>query len=227
MSNIDYAIQCSAEFQKSLHNGLAFLMNDLEEAQPYDHDNPQAYGKYEDKNSYMKNANSFGRPFMQIIGFTGLSKMYYWHLLNKINSFEKEKNKPLNKGIVCGNLGVSDLAEGDIDGGIAHLLWAGYEDRGWAKEYTQNILSSSLYTQFAEGKQRGGLNQFGGESSWTLLKKAIDAFNRATNEKMEIKSIFNELHDKDEHRAILEGSLRYFCKFLEQPGRPICLRGER
>ena len=110
--------------------------------------------------------------------------------------------------MVSANLGVSDLAEGDIDGGIAHLLWAGYEDRAWIKgSYACDAFQMKLYTQFANGELRGGSSQFGGPAPHVMLEIAIRAYNTLTSAKLTKDSIFGELKDSDEHRAILEGAL--------------------
>ena len=154
---VEVVDRCLRIFHQARKAGNYLLDEDLKNAKPYSHE--KAVGKYADKNSYFNRANLVGYPFLNK-GVTGLSKIYYWELLNQIVSFEKSDNKPLNKGMVCGNLGVSDLAEGDIDGGIAHLLWAGYEDRAWVSvSYAYDVFQMKLYTQFASGEQRGGLSQ--------------------------------------------------------------------
>ena len=117
------AKKCMEEYLKAVDLGAKTLADDLKNADPYNHDSPEA--KYEDKNTYFNRANIVGYPFLAR-GLTGCSKGYYWKMFNIITDFEKSASIPLNKGMVCGNWGVSDLAEGDIDGGIAHLLWAGY-----------------------------------------------------------------------------------------------------
>ena len=147
-----------------------------------------------------------GIPLLDL-GLTGISKIYYWKLLNQIISFEKTHFK-LNKGMVSANLGVSDLAEGDIDGGIAHLLWAGYEDRAWITgSYTCDSFNMKLYTQFANGETRGGASQFGGLAPHVILENAVKAYNTITKASFTKDNIFEELKDTDEHRAILEGAL--------------------
>jgi hypothetical protein len=145
-------------------------------------------------------------PFLER-GITGLSKMYYWHTLNAINEHENEKKKPLNKGMVCGNLGVSALAEGDVDGGIAYLLWAGQEDRWWAGDPTKNIFASHLYAQFARGTNRSGISQFGQPAPWVVLNNALMKFNARYRERFDTTSIFTELEGSPEHRALLEGAI--------------------
>jgi hypothetical protein len=184
--------------------GNTALNEDLGIAKPYNHEKPaEAYGE---KNTYFNRANFVGMPLLNV-GMTGISKIYYWQLLNQITSFEKSNFK-VNKGMVSANLGVSDLAEGDIDGGIAHLLWAGYEDRAWIKgSYACDAFQMKLYTQFANGGTRGGSSQFGGPAPHILLENAVQAYNTLATTKFTRDNIFEELKDSDEHRAILEGAL--------------------
>ena len=199
------AEQCTRAYGRAVKIGMTILVNDLKIANPYNHNSPT--GKYEDKNVYFNRANIVGYPFLAK-NLTCLSKDYYWKMLNAITHFEKSQKIPLNKGMVCANFGVSELAEGDIDGGIAHLLWAGYEDRGWTKiSYVHNIFQSPLYTQFAEGKQRNGTSQFGGPAPHVMLERAISDFNTTFKTSLTKDDVFHELANNDEHRAILEGAL--------------------
>lgn len=199
------AKQCVEAYSRAFGIGIKMLLDDLKNASPYDHDHP--VGKYEDKNTYFNRANIVGYPFLTG-NLTGLSKDYYWRMFNRIIDSEKSTKILLNKGMICANWGVSDLAEGDIDGGIAHLLWAGYEDRGWSKtSYVHNIFQSPLYIQFAEGKRRQGKSQFGGSAPHVIFDNAISAFNKAFKTSFTKDKIFHELKDNDEHRAVLEGAL--------------------
>lgn len=202
---VEMVNKCLHVFQQVREVGHHLLDEDLKNAGPYNHEKP--VGEYADKNSYFNRANLVGYPFLNK-GVTGLSKIYYWELFKQIVSFEKPNNKPLNKGMVCGNLGVSDLAEGDIDGGIAHLLWAGYEDRAWVSvSYAYDVFQMKLYTQFAHGEQRGGMSQFGGQAPHVMLENAINEYNNLCSTNLKKDDIFKELRDSDEHRAILEGAL--------------------
>lgn len=221
------ALDSINSYQKALHLGLIDLEIDLSNAENYDHDNPK--GKYEDKNVYFNRANNLGIQFLRL-GATGFSKMYYWYMLTRINNHEKRGKKSLNKGMVCGNLGVSALAEGDIDGGIAYLAWAMHEDRGWIKgEPTRNIFESPLYVQFAKGTNRKGKSQFGGVAPWLMLQTAIKNYNVNYKEKIDADIIFRELENFPEHRALLEGCLwlihRNLCLLREETKRGIYLNG--
>lgn len=198
--------QCIRAYSRAVEIGMKVVVNDLKSAEPYNHNSPS--GEYRDKNVYFNRANIVGYPFLAK-NLTCLSKDYYWKMLNVITDFEKSQKIPLNKGMVCANYGVSELAEGDVDGGIAHLLWAGYEDRGWRKiSYVHGIFRSPLYTQFAEGKQRNGTSQFGGPAPHVMFEKAISDFNTKFKASLTKDDVFNELaNNDDENRAILEGAL--------------------
>ena len=197
---ITLAIDCLTPYKKALQLGLTDLRRDMKVAEPYCHDKPK--GKYDKKNEYFNRANSIGMPFLER-GIACVSKMYYWQMLDAINEYEKKSDKPLNKGMVCGNLGVSALAEGDIDGGIAYLLWADHEDRGWLKDPNRIfIFENRLYTQFAKDR-----SPFGGRAPWIMMKTAIDEYNTEFKDGVSIDDVFKELEGSPEHRALLEGSL--------------------
>jgi len=74
-------------YTKILQLGLLELEIDLQNAKLYNHDKPK--GDYNSKNLYFNRANNLGISLLRQ-NATGFSKMYYWHMLNKINSYEKE-----------------------------------------------------------------------------------------------------------------------------------------
>lgn len=210
-------------YTKILQLGLLELEIDLQNAKLYNHDKPK--GDYNSKNLYFNRANNLGISLLRQ-NATGFSKMYYWHMLNKINSYEKASKKLLNKGMVCGNLGVSSLAEGDIDGGIAYLAWAMREDRAWIKRNPENsTFVSSLYVQFAQGTNRGGISQFGRPAPWIMLEKALEKYNVTYKKKVDLSSIFDKLEDSPEHRALFEGAIwtvhRNLCLLRKEKERGI------
>jgi hypothetical protein len=143
---------CLKNSGQAFQIGIEMLVEDLKVAKKYEHDSPVS--SYDEKNEYFDRSNVIGYHFLTK-NLTGFSKDYYWRAFNEIVAFEQSQKTTLNKGMVCANWGISDLAEGDVDGGIAHLLWSGYEDRGWLKaSYTLDIFDSPLYKQFAEGSNR-------------------------------------------------------------------------
>jgi hypothetical protein len=195
-------------FNDALSNGIAQLREGMESAKYYDHDNPndeykKNYGK---KNEYFDKPNGIGAPFLQE-GITGVSKMYYWNLLNAINEYEDQNGKKLNKGMISANLGVSALSEGDVDGGIAWLLWAEQEDRYWSKDPERSIFKSKLYTQFPEGTYREGVSQFGEEAPWVSLNRIVTEYNACFSDSVKLEDIFRELESSSEHRSLFEGSI--------------------
>lgn len=197
-----------ATFEEALKNGVAQLREGMESAENYNHDNPsdeykKNYGK---KNEYFNKPNEIGAPFLQE-GVTGVSKMYYWNLLNVIIEYEDKSGKLLNKGMVDANLGVSALSEGDVDGGIAWLLWAEQEDRYWSKNPEKSIFKSELYTQFPEGKYRQGISQFGEEAPWVSLRQIVTEYNTCFNEAVKLEDVFKELEGSPGHRSLFEGSI--------------------
>ncbi len=195
-------------FKDALNNGIVELKKGMESAEHYNHDNPNdEYKKdYNKKNEYFDQPNGIGAPFLQE-GITGVSKMYYWNLLNSIIEYEDNSGKMLNKGMVSANLGVSALAEGDVDGGIAWLLWAEQEDRYWSKDPEKSIFKSELYAQFPKGTYRGGVSQFGEEAPWISLNRIVTEYNTCFHESVKLDDIFKELEGSPGHRSLFEGSI--------------------
>lgn len=199
-----FALEAISAYKKALELGYLELKNDLETAKPYDHSKRE--GEYEEKNEYFNPANRIGISFIDQ-NATSFAKMYYWNMLHEITEWEKQ-GKTLNKGMVCANLGVSSLAEGDIDGGIAYLSWAMHEDRAWIEgDQNNNIFKSDLYSQFTTGKHREQKSQFGKTAPWINLEKIISHFNGTNETNIALENIFNETEDSPEHRALFEGSL--------------------
>ena len=200
----NFGTYCLTPYEVLLRVGINWLQEDLQKSEPYIHDKPK--GDYAEKNEYFNRANVIGFPLLKL-GITGLSKMYYWHLLNQINEFEKISIKSFNKGMVCANLGVSSLAEGDFDGGIAYLLWAGQEDRGWSGDAIQNVFSNPLYGQFADGTHRNGKSQFGSLAPWKMIRQTIKKFNTDFYSNLTLEQVFKEMESSPEHRSLFEGSI--------------------
>ena len=200
-----FASEALCAYNKIFQLGRLELESDLQNAEPYDHEHRK--GEYRDKNRYFNRTNALGISLLRL-NATGFSKMYYWLMLNMITDFENDEKKPLNKGMVCANLGVSSLAEGDLDGGIAYLACAMREDRAWINgNQENNIFASPLYTQFTEGTNRGGISQFGEQAPWIMLRRAFEEYTKVYTEEVNLSSIFKELEDSPEHRALFEGAL--------------------
>jgi len=113
--------------------------------------------------------------------------------------------------MVCGNLGVSSLAEGDIDGGIAYLLWAEEEDRFWTKDPERKIFKNRLYEQYARGEGRDGISQFGILAPWVqieaIIKQYNESFSASATDNVKTSDFLIELEVSTEHRSLFEGSI--------------------
>lgn len=206
-ASIPAAIQCEQIAEEMVRQALGLLEEDMKAAPRYDYNHPDF--DYNKKNEYFNRANSFGIPFLEV-GLTGTPMRFYRRMLEAISKYKRGSEKTLNRGMVCGNLGVSALAAGDIDGGIAYLLWASQEDRFWSGDPTKSIWANQLYVQFAQATRHGGTSQFDEPAPWLMLKRAIDKYNAEYNDNLTTDTIFNELGTLPEygtHRALLEGSL--------------------
>src|SRR4051812_5669196 len=129
-------------FGTGIEKGLALLQEDLESHDPYDPINKP----YSEKNVYFDRTNQHG-GWLLTSGIYWAADIYYRRMLDKIPEYEKSTTKYFNKGIVYANLGITQIAQGKFDAGIAHLLTAEWEDRDVAnpKEF---ILDTPLWQQF-------------------------------------------------------------------------------
>lgn len=195
-------------WDQALGNGIVQLGKGMESAPYYDHNDPNEEFKkdYNRKNEYFNQSNQIGASFLQE-GITGVSKMYYWYLLKTIIEYEDNSGKKLNKGMVSANLGASALAEGDVDGGIAWLLWAEQEDRYWSKNPKMSAFKNPVYTQFPTGRYRAGKSQFGDEAPWISLDRMVTEYNNSFGQSIKLDDIFRELEGSPEHRSLFEGSI--------------------
>jgi hypothetical protein len=80
--------------------------------------------------------------------FYGLAELYHTVMLQCILAYEKRSGKTFNKGMVYGNLGVAQIANGKLDEGIASLLAADHEDREFIGRDPHHILNERLWRQF-------------------------------------------------------------------------------
>ncbi|MFX1473970.1 MAG: hypothetical protein ACFFCO_00630 [Promethearchaeota archaeon] len=187
--------------------GIRLLQTGMERANPYDYDNPSPWPE---KNRYVIPANRIGNQLIDI-KLTGPAKLYYWKLLKEIARFTEERNTPLNRGLVCGKLCETSILEGDIDGGIAYMLWATRENRGRTKDFNSDEITtwllSKTYRRFAAGEGYNGRSPFGTPAPHIMLKAAINEYNKRTGTKFTLDQILNEASQTREYRALLEGSL--------------------
>ncbi|MBA3874480.1 MAG: hypothetical protein H0X30_35570 [Anaerolineae bacterium] len=134
--------QAMTWFGAGIEKGLALLQEDLESHDSYDPINKP----YSEKNVYFDRTNQYG-GWLLTSGIHWAADIYYRRMLDKILEYEKSTSKYFNKGIAYANLGITQIAQGKFDAGIAHLLTAELEDRDVAnpKEF---ILDSILWKQF-------------------------------------------------------------------------------
>ena len=121
--------------------GLSFLREDFP-------NNPSAdeCNEYEEKNWYFNRANEVGIRLIDSRNYWEAER-YFAAMLQGIGRYEKLSGKRFNKGIVYANLGISQIANGKIDIGIANLLTAEEEDRDITKG-DFDVLTSSLWIPF-------------------------------------------------------------------------------
>jgi len=104
---------------------------------------------YNDKNLYVNASNNLWHKAMWSF-LPELNEIYFNALLQRIKKFE-DKKYFFNKGIVYGNLGVSQSAQMKLDEGFANILKALIEDSGYSQTTPELALfRRRLFTQFED-----------------------------------------------------------------------------
>lgn len=104
---------------------------------------------YNDKNLYVNVSNNLWHKAMWSF-LPELNEIYFNALLQHIKKFE-DKKYFFNKGIVYGNLGVSQSAQMKLDEGFANILKALIEDSGYSQTTPELALfRRRLFTQFED-----------------------------------------------------------------------------
>lgn len=129
-----------------IREGLRTLWGEMERAPAFDPLNPPVYGK---KDEYFISANQICLDSLVARELWDLSERYYQEMLNAIKKHEKDNGKNLNKGMVYGNLGASQAAQGKIDEGFANILKSHLEDEPYHKT-NQTVFQLQLYEQFEQ-----------------------------------------------------------------------------
>jgi len=104
---------------------------------------------YNEKNLYVNASNNLWYKTMWSF-LPELNEVYFKALLQRIKKFE-DKKYFFNKGIVYGNLGVSQSAQMKLDEGFANILNALIEDSGYSQKTPEfTLFQRKLFTQFEE-----------------------------------------------------------------------------
>lgn len=139
---------------------------------------------YQEKNLYINASNNLWMRTMWNY-MSGLNEQYYTALLREIKRFEAGTYF-FNKGIVYGNLGVSQTIQMKLDEGFANILKALIEDQPYSgSPAQQNFFNTPLFTQFENNFVKGELA--------TLLTKLVD--NRLNPIPQFIDNFLNALSD--------------------------------
>jgi hypothetical protein len=178
--NVDELEHAMTWLNAGIKKGLVLLKEDLDSHDAYDPINKP----YSEKNAYFDRTNEYG-GWLLTSGIYWAADIYYRRVLDKILEYEKSTSKYFNKGIVYANLGITQIAQGKFDAGIAHLLTAEWEDREIAnpKEF---ILDSILWKQFERKvyiyflsyTKKQGINFTIDDALLTKLFKDIDREDR-------------------------------------------------
>jgi hypothetical protein len=150
---------------------------------------------YEEKNEYFNELARRGEEELFSRKLHWIAERYYGKLLSVILDYEQANNKHFNKGMVFADFGISEMATGKFDAGIAHLLSADEEDRPFVQN-THGILDIRLWEQFEVPIVFGYLIRINKNTDSALDFKVDETF---------LNHLFREMSQQD--RIFLEGTI--------------------
>ena len=183
-----------------IEQGLAMLREDMECHGSFDPTRP-----YDEKNAYFVRTQELGNSLFRP-GLHWVAEHYFGTTLRDILDYEQESGKRFNKGMVYANLGISQVAIGKLDAGIAHLLAADQEDCPFVRD-PHGILNTRLWQQFERRRIFDYLIEFNNNPDATL-SFAVDADS--------LDDLFRALDLQD--RIFLEGTIWALQDNLQQDG---------
>jgi len=138
---------------------------------------------YDEKNLYVNASNNLWHSTMWSF-LPALNEIYFQALLQRIKEFEGEEYH-FNKGIVYGNLGVSQSAQMKLDEGFANILKALIEDSGYSQRTPEyDLFRRKLYTQFEERYVKKELQQLISQLSMptiSAIERFVESFMESLN----------------------------------------------
>jgi hypothetical protein len=160
-------------------NRLVFGMNEwknIDKKPSFDYKAKTEPYPYPDKNLYINASNNLWYRTMWYY-YPELGEIYYKELLSAIKRFEGGVYF-FNKGIVYGNLGVSQASRMKLDEGIANILKALIEDSPYSPTLAQSrFLKSPLFTQFEDELVKKNLEELVSEVNLARIPSAKQFVN--------------------------------------------------
>jgi len=124
-----------------IQRGLNLLQEDMDKFPSFD-----PTKSYDEKNRYFIRTAKYGLWTLNE-GYGWIADVFFRTMLDEILVYEQRSNKKFNKGMVYAILGISQIAQGKFDAGIAHLLTAEWEDRE-VDPQGHSILNTDNWGQF-------------------------------------------------------------------------------
>ena len=131
------------DIEQLIKEGLDILVKNMELCPPFNPSKP-----YDEKNQYFLEVAKLSSPLFQYKGLVAPAERYYRKMLDAILEYEDRNAKVFNKGIVFANLGIAQIANGNLDEGINYLLMADGEDAAFTVN-PHGVLEGELWHQFA------------------------------------------------------------------------------
>jgi hypothetical protein len=200
----EITVRAMREAVSSINEGIMALVNGMKEDPGYDN----SCG-YDAKNTYFARCEEIGRPLFDVnrshlgeldvnleVQFYGFAELYHNTMLQCILAYEQKSGKHFNKGMVYGNLGVAQIANGKLDEGIASLLTADYKDRDFINRDPHHILNEGLWGQFEKPRLFPYIKQLTDKPCLVMGAIIDDAFLEGFMSSIELQD-----------RLVLEGSI--------------------
>lgn len=208
-------------FSGLVNNGVGFLTEDMPKNPSFNPSSP-----YDEKNYYFNRANAIGLMLMKV-GKYLLAEIYFREMLKCIENYEQRNNKKFNKGMVYGNLGISKIAQGELDGGIAFLMAGFKEDAPITGDHEHQFLKSPLYQQFERNihgyiitKRKNYVAGSVGSDYGEVFMNSFDVDNRLylmviVSNLITNLEVFNSGNDNKYTKGRILSTLSDLCVFIE------------
>lgn len=214
------------DIDQLIQKALSVLKRNMDLYPPFDSSKP-----YDEKNQYFQAVVelSLSSPFFLSAALKAPAERYYGSMLDAIVKYENQNDKVFNKGMVYANLGIAQIANGNLDEGIHHLLMADREDADFAVS-SPSILEGPLWQQFESPHVINNLVQLNSDANASLHFQVTEAFIQSMLRGMDLQdrlfieatiwTVFNNLdfnkrNFNDYTRGRLLSGLKDFCLLSE------------
>ena len=208
------------DIEQLIKQGLEILKRNMDHYPPFDPSRP-----YDEKNQYFSNVAQLSFPLFQYNNLVVPAERYYRTMVDAILEYENQHGKVFNKGIAYANLGIAQIANGNLDEGINYLFMADREDATFAIN-PHEVLEGELWQQFERPHILNNLLQLNNNANASLHFQVTEAFIQDMLMRMDLQDRllleatiwtifrnldFNQRNSNDYTRGRLLSGLKDFC----------------